>query len=58
VATIISGPACPAGEPADGAEPSKALEQLKKLIDDNKIPAIPGTSARVQYREGDGSRHF
>ena len=37
-----------------GDEPPEALEQLKELIDNNQIPAIPGKAAQVQYQEGDG----
>jgi hypothetical protein len=54
VSTIIQDPLVRAEILLTGNEPPEALEQLKELIDNDRIPAIPGKAAQIEYREGDG----
>jgi hypothetical protein len=54
VATIIQDPSVGTEILLTGDEPPEALEQLKELIENDQIKAIPGKAAEVRYREGDG----
>lgn len=54
VATIIQDSSVGTEIMLTGDEPPEALEQLKELIENDQVKAIPGRAAEVRYQEGEG----
>jgi hypothetical protein len=53
-AVIVRDPSLKIEIVITGEEPAQALEQLKELLETNKLPELPGQAAEVRYRDDQG----